>query len=258
MSGARKGKKITKQQSAVDRYTPYLHEVRRKIFQVLVVFAVGGIFGFLYYRPILIRILSLFQLNGINVVLTSPYQFIDLSIYTGLVTGCILAFPLFLYHLLQFIRPALKPEEYRTVLQTLPFSIGLFLGGFGFGVWVMQFVISLYSQTSSDFALSNIWDIGHFFSQILVTGLSLAVAFQMPIVLNIAMRLGFLHHAQISQQRRYIYVSAIIFAAVLPPTDLISMSLLAIVPLFLFEITLLLNHPRRMSLQEVREGAYVR
>lgn len=227
--------------TALEQYSPYLNEVRRKLLRVLVVFVSAGVLGFLFYRPILVRVLNLFQLEGINVVLTSPYQFIDLSIYTGITTGIVVAFPLFLYYLLQFVRPALKPNEYQTVLNLLPFSLGLFAAGFAFGVWIIQFVIKLFSQTTSEFAIQNIWDIGHFFSQILVTGLSLALVFQLPIVMNLAIQLGIVKQPQVAAQRRHIYLGIVLFAAFLPPTDLVSMSLLAIVPLFLFEITLLLN-----------------
>ncbi len=235
-----------REQPILERYSPYFEEARKKAISVVVVFCLVAAVGFVYYRQILTRIMHIFRLQGINVVLTSPYQFIDLAVYTGIIAGLIAAFPLLLYHFLRFIKPALHPKEYTTIMKILPFSIGLFLAGFAFGVWVVQFVITIFSQTTSQFAVENIWDIGHFFAQVLITGISLAFVFQVPVIMTIALRLKIVAHRQIAAQRKYIYIAILIFSALLPPTDLLSLSLLAIIPLFLFEIALWLNKPQKV------------
>ena len=123
----------------------------------------------------------------------------------------------------------------------LPFSIILFIVGFGFGVWVLQYVVDLFSRTSSGLEIGNIWDLSSFFSQIIVMGLSLAFVFQMPIIITSLLRLKIVSYKAIKEKRRFIYAGLLIFAALLPPTDLITLSLLTLIPLFLFEITLILN-----------------
>ncbi len=231
-------------QSLLDKYSPYLSEILSKLRLVVIVFVVGGVLGFIYYQNILTGLMGFFKLEGINLVLTSPYQFIDLAVQTGLVTGTALVFPLFFYQSLGFIKPALKHTEYSLVVKLLPLAMILFVIGFCFGVWVLQFVIAIFHDTSSQLAVDNIWDISGFFSQILLTGISLAGVFQLPIVITLLIRLNILSHAQISKKRRIIYAIIVVIAALLPPTDIISLSLLAIVPLFLFESALLLNRSK--------------
>lgn len=231
----------------IRRYTPYLREIQSKLFSILIVFSAVAIIGFLRYQKILGAVMHLFDLKGINIVMTSPYQFWSLAVNTGIVMGFVAAFPLILYQLISFLRPALKPNEYKMITRLIPASIVLFVIGFGFGVWIIQFVIGIYTQASADFSVGNLWDIGHFFSQILLMGLILALIFQLPIVMTALMRLNLVKHQIFITYRKFFYAAILIIAAVLPPTDIISLTLLTIPPLFLFELALVLNHPMRQA-----------
>lgn len=223
------------------KYTPYLKELQTKLFTVFCVFLGGGVIGFIYYQQILSFIMHLFRMDNINLVLTSPYQFIDLAVNTGLLTGLIVALPLLGYYFLTFVRPALAKREYRLILRLYPLAIILFVVGFFFGGWIIQLIIDLYSQTTLEFSVNNLWDVSHFFSQILMTGISLALIFELPIVLTALLKLKLIKLAFLQKSRKFIYAGILIFVAFLPPNDIISLALLSIPPLLLFEITLLLN-----------------
>lgn len=227
--------------AAIAKYTPYLKEIQKKLFIVFCVFLGGGILGFIYYQQILAFIMHLFRMDNINLVLTSPYQFIDLAVNTGLLIGLTLALPLFGYYFLTFVRPALASREYRLILRLYPLAVILFIVGFFFGGWIIQLIINLYAQTSLDFAVGNLWDVSHFFSQILSTGISLALIFELPIVLTALLKLKLIKLSGLKKSRKFIYSAILVFVAFLPPNDIISLALLSIPPLLLFEITLLLN-----------------
>lgn len=226
---------------AVKRYLPYLQEIQKKLITLLIVILVSGVSGFLYYQKILTFILRLFNLEGITIVFSSPYQFIDLAINTGIATGIIISFPLLIFYILSFLKPALAPKEFRLIQRLVPLSLILFVVGFGFGAWVMQFVINIYSKTALEFNVSNIWDISRFFSQTITMGLCLGLVFELPIIVTLLITLKLIKKETISKNRRLVYAGIVIMAALLPPNDVISLSILAIVPLFLFELALLLN-----------------
>lgn len=185
--------------------------------------------------------MRLFRLEGINLVLTSPYQFIDLAVSTGILTGLIVSLPLLGYFVLTFIRPALASREYGLILRLYPLAVVLFIIGFTFGGWIIQLIINLYSDITLDFAVENIWDVSHFFSQILATGISLALIFELPIVLTLLLKLRLIKLVGLRRSRKVIYAAILVFVALLPPNDIISLALLSVPPLLLFEITLLLN-----------------
>jgi len=234
-------------QTNIKRYMPYLKEIQQKLLAILIVFLIGASLGFIYYQSILSKVMSIFSLDDINIVLTSPYQFINLSINTGLITGLLATAPFMIYYFLKFIQPALRPKEYKLLVYLLPFSAILFLVGFGFGIWVIQFVVAIFSKTSQQFAIGNLWDISHFLSQILFTGTSLAIVFQLPIILTALLRLKVIKYQSLTKKRRFIYAGLLLFAALLPPTDIISLALLVSAPLFLFELALLFNQPAKTT-----------
>ena len=226
---------------AVKKYLPYLKEIQKKLITLLIVILISGVSGFLYYQKILTFVLGVFNLEGITIVLSSPYQFIDLAVNTGIATGVVIAFPLLIYYLLGFLKPALAPKEFKLIARLVPLALVLFVIGFGFGAWVMQFVIDIYSQTALDFNVSNIWDISRFFSQTIIMGLCLALMFELPIIITLLIKLKLVKKNSIAKNRRFVYAGIVLMAALLPPNDVISLSILTIVPLFLFELALLLN-----------------
>lgn len=225
----------------IAKYTPYLQEIQSKLFAVFCVFLGGGVIGFIYYQKILSFIMHLFRMENINLVLTSPYQFIDLAVNTGLLIGLILALPLLGFFFLTFVKPALAVREYRLILRLYPLAILLFIIGFFFGGWIIQLIINLYAQTTLEFSVNNLWDVSHFFSQILATGISLALIFELPIILTALLKLKLIKLSGLKKSRKFIYAAILVFVAFLPPNDIISLALLSLPPLLLFEITLLLN-----------------
>ncbi|KKT72717.1 MAG: Sec-independent protein translocase, TatC subunit [Candidatus Collierbacteria bacterium GW2011_GWB1_44_6] len=225
----------------IAKFLPYLQEIQKKLTILLVVILISALSGFLYYQKILTFIMRIFNLKGITVVLSSPYQFIDLAINTGIATGVIVAFPLFIYYLLGFLKPALGHKEFKLITRLVPLALGLFIFGFGFGAWVMQLVINIFSKTAIDFSVTNIWDISRFFSQTLIMGVSLGLIFEIPVLVTLLIKLRILKKQTIAKNRRLIYPLVLIMAAFLPPTDIVSLGILTFVPITLFEVALLLN-----------------
>ena len=226
---------------AIKKYMPYLKEIQKKIMTLLIVILISGLLGFFYYQKILSFVLKLFNLKGITIVLSSPYQFVELSINTGIATGIIISLPLLLYYVLGFLKPALAKKEFQVLQRLVPIALGLFIIGFGFGTWVMQFVINLYSQTALDFNVTNMWDISHFFAQTIIMGLCLGLIFELPVILTMLISLKLIKKSTVASNRKFVYAGIVLLAALLPPNDVISLSILTIVPLLLFEITLILN-----------------
>jgi len=185
--------------------------------------------------------MSLFDLKKVNVVLTSPYQFINLAVGLAIILGITTTIPVFVFYFLKYIKPALKKEEYLLIKKLIPVSIFLFLFGCLFGAKIEQYVVSLYSQTTIDYSLSNYWDIEKFLSQVVTMSFTMGLIFQLPIILTILIRIKILSVSTLASQRRYFYAALTLFAVILPPTDILSLVMITI-PLFvLFEGTIIFN-----------------
>jgi sec-independent protein translocase protein TatC len=228
-------------EGVVVRYMPYLSEIRKRLLFVISLFFVGWILGFLYYQPIVKLFMSIYDLTGVNITFTSPFAYLTLALNTGMLVGVILVLPLFIFQLIQFLRPALQNREYRLVMGLVPFSILLFLFGLSFGIWMMKFIISLYSTQTNQLDVGNLWDINRFLSQVIQTSMLLGFVFQLPLLLTILLRLGVVGHKAVTKQRIPIYIGLMSIAILLPPTDLFSLFIMFFPLALIFEVTLLLN-----------------
>lgn len=226
---------------AYNKYYPFLAEVRKRLLFIVSLFLIASFVGFIYYEELVRYVLSLLELEGVNIVFTSPFQFFELSISTGLFTGVVMTFPLIVGQLISFLKPALKKDEYRTIKKLIPFSIVFFAVGFGFGFQIMKYVITIFQEKSVELDIGNFLDVSNFLSKIIATSTLMGAAFQYPIILTILGKFKIIKIKNLSKQRPYFYVGSLIFAALLPPTDLFSLFLLTLPLALLFEITLLLG-----------------
>ena len=87
-------------QENVNRYLPFLMELRKRILFLFSVFLVFGIAGFIYYEKIISFSLRLLDLKQAQVVFTSPFQFLNLAISSGLLCGIAAIFPLLILQIL--------------------------------------------------------------------------------------------------------------------------------------------------------------
>ena len=225
----------------VEKYMPFLMEIRKRLLFIVAVFIAAAAFGFLYYERMVKLILSIFNLQGVNIVFTSPFQFMELAISSALLIGILVVLPLIIMQFLSFIKPALRPKEFKTVVKIIPTSILLFLLGFGVGALMMRYVVILFYEKSLELEIGNFLDISRLLSQIIVTAALMGSAFQFPIVMTLLMKLKIIKYKTLASQRMLAYGFSILFAALLPPTDILSLVMLTVPLIFLFELTLFMN-----------------
>lgn len=225
----------------ISKYSPFIVEVRKRIIATLFVFTVATIIGFIFYERIVKLLIDILSLKGINVAFTSPFQFISLALSCGLATGLVFSFPLLIYQILSFLKPALKDREYKTIVRFLPFSLGLFLIGFSFGILVMKWQIELFLSKSIALGIGNLLDISRLISTVLLVSVFMGIAFQSPIILLLLMRIGVIKRKQLSKQRPWVYLGSLLLTILLPLDSILADILLALPLILLFELTLILN-----------------
>jgi sec-independent protein translocase protein TatC len=228
-------------QAAINKYSPFLMEVRKRLLFILSIFAITMIAGFAFYEQIVKFLVNFLSLQGVNIVFTSPFQFINLAIACGVASGLIAAFPLIINQFLSFLKPALKKDEYQMVVNLLPFAIFLFIVGFAFGAIIMRWQVQIFMGRSVSLGIGNVLDISRLLSVVIMTSTLMGVGFQFPVVLLILMHLGVIKHSQLKKQRPWVYLGSFIFALFLPPDSILADFLLTLPLVILYEITLILN-----------------
>lgn len=227
-------------QDTINKYYPYLAEIRKRLMFVAAIFLIASVLGFFYFEKVLKLALVFFKLEG-SVGFTSPFQFLELSVNSAVLVGVVAIFPVIISQVLSFLKPALKSKEFNTVVAFVPVAIVLFVIGFAYGVFIMRYVVVVFKEKSVQLALGNFIDVSKFLSQMLSTSALLGLAFQYPIVLSVLIRLKVLTYEMVAKQRMFAYLGSLFFATILPPTDLYSLVLLTVPLVILYEITLLLN-----------------
>lgn len=227
--------------AAIDKYSPFLKEARKRVFFTFSVFAVATTAGFVFYEKIIKFLIGIFSLEGINIVFTSPFQFINLAISCGVTTGLVLSLPLLISQILSFLKPALKEREYKMLVRFLPFSIFLFLIGFTFGAYIMKWQIEIFLARSVSLGIGNFLDISRLLTTVLITSALMGIGFQFPVILLILMGIGVINRQQLTTKRPWIYLGSFIFTIFLPPDSILADILLALPLIILFESTLILS-----------------
>ena len=225
----------------ISKYSPFFNEIKKRFIVTLIVFILALIAGFVFYENIIRMIVNLLRLEGVNIVFTSPFQFLSLAMTSAMLLAIVVVFPLILFQVMSFLKPALKKREFKIILAFLPFSIFLFICGFGFGLLIMRYIIEVFYQKSLELNIGNFLDISSLLSQVLVTSTLMGLAFQFPTLLTILIRFEIINYKFLENYRLWAYIVSLIFASLLPPTDLLSLFLLCLPLVVLFEMTIIIN-----------------
>jgi sec-independent protein translocase protein TatC len=209
-------------QEKINRYFPYLVEIRKRLLFLASLFLIAAGVGFFNYEKIVTLVLKFLELKGVNIVFTSPFQFFTLAVNSGMFVGLLAIFPFIVHQVVSFLKPALSKKEYRLVVAPLPISIFLLALGFVYGIYVMKYVVAIFYQKSVDLQIGNILDVELLLSKIVMTGLLMGLAFQFPIVMSILLHLKVFTLKAIKSQRPLAYAGAMLFVMLLPPTDIFS------------------------------------
>lgn len=222
----------------------HLIELRRRLLWSFI--ALGVAFGLCLYfaRPIFgFLVQPLLQAGQERLVYTQLLEAFFVELKVGLFGGLILSFPFIANQLWQFIAPGLYRKEKRALLPFLVLTPFLFLGGAAVAYYfalplALKFLLSYQGQMGGVEA-EALPAIGNYLSFVTRLIFGFGVAFLLPVLLMLLERAGLVTRDQLKRGRRYAIVIAFAVAAVLTPPDAVSMLLLAIPLVLLYEISLI-------------------
>lgn len=188
-----------------------------------------------------------------------PTETFMLTMKLAFFAGLIISFPLVLYFLLQFIVPGLKDKERRALWPALAIGFGLFLGGVLFAYfYVLPNVLTFFYEWGKEMGISNDWRIGYYISFATTFVLIFGVAFELPVVVMAFVKIGLLSHSMMRETRSYAILAIFVIAALITPTpDMMTLSLLAVPMVILYEICIWLSyfHEKKAKKLEAEEEA---
>ncbi len=152
----------------------------------------------------------------------------------------LLALPLLLYQAYAFILPAFSPRERQVATPLLLMVPFLFFAGVAFAYFMVLPPAINFLQNFNDDSYDILLQARDFYSFELLVLMAMGVLFQIPVGILAATRLGVVTTQQLRKGRRYALVAIAIMAMLLPGQDPVTMLIMMVPLIVLYEGSILL------------------
>ncbi len=176
--------------------------------------------------------------------LSASEQFFN-HMWISFLVGLILGFPVLLWELWKFVRPALKDKELGPVKIFVIIASILFLIGICFGYFLLfpmsyNFLVGYQISASGKIQTNNTFD--DYVSLISTMTLVSGIIFEMPVLVYFLTKLTLITPEFMRKYRKHAVIVILIAAAVITPSPDITSQMLVAVPMYmLYEISIFVS-----------------
>jgi sec-independent protein translocase protein TatC len=231
----------------------HLRELRSRIIFSVIFFCVTFVTCYFFaeeiYKILLQPFIEISNQQNRKLIYTSPAEAFLTYLKLSFSSALFFSAPIFLAEIYLFLSPALYRNEKKNILLIIFFSPFLFLCGAIFAYFfilplALQFFASFETQGligSANFSIQLETRLSEYLSFVSNLLLGFGIAFQLPILLLLLIKLDLLSVNDLRRRRRYWIVIIFILAAILTPPDVVSQLSLAVLLILLFEIAILIG-----------------
>lgn len=244
-------------------FLDHLEELRWRLLWSLLAVAVGFGAGLavVHYLDVLRFLMSPVQAllgEDQRLIYLAPTDAFFVFLKVSLTLGILLASPVVVYHVWSFLSPALEKHEKRAIVPALYLGLVLFAAGVAMAYFValpitLRFLMGFLTEI-----LEPSWTGPAYINFVVMMMLGFGIVFQLPVVVMILSALGLVTPKFLREKRRYAIVAITVVACALSPGDVLSVSLIMMVPLaLLYEFSIVLSTVmwrRREERTEREEG----
>jgi sec-independent protein translocase protein TatC len=156
--------------------------------------------------------------------------------------GLVLALPIVLYQLWQFITPGLLPRERRFAFSFVVSALALFTLGGWFAILTLPKALAFLLGFAGTTGLVAVLSVSKYIGFVILLVLAFGASFEFPLVLIALTMVGVLSSQKLRQWRRPAIVFIAVFAAVITPSqDWFTMSAMMIPLLVFYELSILIS-----------------
>jgi sec-independent protein translocase protein TatC len=210
-------------------FVAHLVELRDRLIKAMIAIGVVAAVLFVYPGPgalydILAAPLIANLPKGATLIATSVISPFMVPLKILMMAAFLIALPVVLYQAWAFIAPGLYSHEKKLVLPLVVSSTLLFFVGVAF------------IQSFAPKSITAAPDIEAYLSFVLTMFIAFGLAFEVPIVVVVLARMGFVSIEKLKGFRAYFIVLAFIVAAIITPPDVVSQLSLALPMCLLYEV----------------------
>jgi len=175
---------------------------------------------------------------GAHMIATGVVTPFLIPVKITLVLSLLISLPWVLYQIWAFIAPGLYAHEKKLIAPLVISSSALFMAGVAFCYFFVFRVVFSFVNQFAPKSISVAPDIESYLDFVLTMFLAFGVTFEVPIIVIVMVRMGFVTVEKLKAVRPYVIVGAFVVAAIVTPPDVTSQLLLAVPMCLLFEIGL--------------------
>lgn len=168
-----------------------------------------------------------------------PFGQVLIYMQVAIFGGVVLSIPNIIYQIWKFISPGLYPRERRYISAIVVFTSLCFLIGVTFAyLFILPAALKFFVDFGTS-AIDNIISVEYYFDFIITMMLGAGLVFELPMLSFFLSRLGILSPKLMRKYWRHaMVVSAFVAALISPGPDPVSMLMMAIPLVFLYEISI--------------------
>jgi len=173
--------------------------------------------------------------QGAKMIATGVITPFMVPVKVAALAAFVVALPYVLYQAWAFVAPGLYEHEKKLAMPLIVASTVLFLLGMAFCYYIVFERVFSFIHTFAPTSITPAPDIDAYFSFVLTMFLAFGITFEIPIVVIVLVRMGFVTVEKLRDARPYVIVGAFVIAAVVTPPDVLSQFMLAVPMCLLYE-----------------------
>lgn len=184
----------------------------------------------------------------INIEVTAQF-FVHLKLSIAL--GLVLSFPFIIWEIWKFVSPALYENEKRSVKKAFSLASMLFYAGVMVGYCiVLPVCLNFFMGYTVSDAVQNTISLNSYISLFISMVILIGIVFEFPTVILALSSMGILGRSTLRKYRKHAFLSILVVAAFITPSDPVSMFVLSVPLYLLYEGSILLCKEKKEIIED--------
>lgn len=226
----------------------HLEELRKSLIISVVAIIIAAVGSFYYSEQILTLIMEPLSSLDEGLIVTGVTEAFFVKLKLSFLAGFVIAFPIIVWSIWRFFKPALFPNERKYVYILLPISVLLFVIGVLFAYFgILRLVLNFFIYIAGS-NLETMFKVDQYVSFVMAFTIPFGLVFELPVVMFFLTKLGIVNYQMLSRSRKYAILIIVILAAALTPgPDPVSQMFMAVPVYLLYEISIWISRFSKRS-----------
>ena len=221
-------------------FLDHLEELRWRLIKSIASVLIGAVISFYFIDQIIEFLVQPTEAlkNSMDLQVLKVQGMFMIKWSIALFGGIIISIPVLTFQIWKFVAPGLYIDEKKYIIPLIIFTFLSFLCGLIFAYMiVIPFSLSFFTSIGFE-GIQNNFSINYYFSFITWLMIGSGLIFELPVIVFILSVIGLLTPAFMRHYRRYAIVIILILSAFITPPDPVSLVLMSIPLLVLYELSI--------------------